>query len=103
MSTIKIRAKNKNGLTTVKALINHPMETGLRKNKKTSKMIPAHFIQQVACTHNGKTVLNADWGTAISKNPYLSFKLNNANKGDEIVLSWHDNLGNTDNQTSVIK
>ena len=103
MSTIKIRAKNKNGLTTVKALINHPMETGLRKNKKTSKMIPAHFIQQVACTHNGKTVLNADWGTAISKNPYISFKLNNANKGEQIVLSWQDNLGNTDNQTSIVK
>ena len=103
MSTIKIRAKNKAGLTTVKALINHPMETGMRKNKKTSKMIPAHFIQQVSCTHNGKKVLNANWGTAISKNPYLSFKLKGANKGDQLVLSWNDNLGNTDNKTSVVK
>ena len=103
MSTIKIRAKNKNGLTTVKALINHPMETGMRKDKKTSKMIPAHFIQQVTCTHNGKKVLNANWGTAISKNPYLSFKLKDANKGDQLVLSWNDNLGNTDSQTSVVK
>ena len=103
MSTIKIRANNKGGLTTVKALINHPMETGMRKDKKTSKMIPAHFIQQVSCTHNGKKVLNANWGTAISKNPYLSFKLTGANKGDQLVLSWNDNLGNTDSKTSVVK
>ena len=103
MSTIKIRAKNKNGLTTVKALMNHPMETGMRKDKKTSKMIPAHYIQQVNCTHNGKNVLLANWGTAVSKNPYLSFKFKGANKGDKLILSWKDNLGNTDSQASVIK
>ncbi|MCW8909086.1 MAG: thiosulfate oxidation carrier complex protein SoxZ [Gammaproteobacteria bacterium] len=103
MSTIKIRAKNKDGLTTVKALINHPMETGMRKDKKTSKMIPAHFIQEVSCTANGKKVLHANWGTAVSKNPYISFKLTGAGKGDQLVLSWKDNLGNTDSQTSVIK
>ena len=34
--SIKIRAKSKGGITTVKALITHPMETGLRKNKKLS-------------------------------------------------------------------
>ena len=103
MSTIKIRAKNQDGLTTVKALISHPMETGMRKDKKTNKMIPAHFIQEVSCTANGKKVLNANWGTAVSKNPYISFKLTGANKGDQLVLSWKDNLGNTDSQTSVIK
>ncbi|MCW8855359.1 MAG: thiosulfate oxidation carrier complex protein SoxZ [Gammaproteobacteria bacterium] len=103
MSTIKIRAKNKDGLTTVKALINHPMETGMRKDKKTSKMIPAHFIQEVSCTANGKKVLHANWGTAVSKNPYISFKLTGAGKGDQLVLSWKDNLGNSDSLTSVVK
>ncbi|HFC11378.1 MAG TPA: thiosulfate oxidation carrier complex protein SoxZ, partial [Anaerolineae bacterium] len=28
----------------------------------------------VTCTHNGKNVLTAYWGTAISKNPYMSFQ-----------------------------
>jgi len=73
--SIKIRAKVKGDTTVVKALISHPMETGLRKNKKTGKMIPAHFIQEVTCRHNGNDVLKANWGTAISKNPYLSFKI----------------------------
>ena len=43
--SIKVRAKVKDGITVVKALITHPMETGLRKDKKTGKKIPAHFIQ----------------------------------------------------------
>lgn len=103
MSTIKIRAKNKNGQTTVKALINHPMETGMRKNKKTKKLIPAHFIQEVNCSSNGKNVLAANWGTAVSKNPYLSFKFKNSNKGDKVTLNWKDNQGNTDSTTVVIK
>jgi len=71
---IRIRAKMKGGVAEVKALMSHAMETGLRKNKKTGKKIPAHFIQDVTCTHKGNTVLVASWGPAISKNPYLSFK-----------------------------
>ena len=103
MSSIKIRAKNKNGMTTVKALINHPMETGMRKNKKTGKLIPAHYIQELNVEHNGKVVLDAHWGTAISKNPYLSFRFKEGNKGDDIKLSWKDNKGNTDSTVGKIK
>ena len=37
--SIKIRAKASGGVTTVKALIKHSMETGTRKNKKTGENI----------------------------------------------------------------
>jgi sulfur-oxidizing protein SoxZ len=90
---IKIRATAKSGSTTVKALMSHKMETGLRKDKKTGKKIPAHFIQEVTCEHNGKTVLTALWGPAISKNPYLSFKFKGGAKGDTVKISWVDNKG----------
>ena len=102
MSSIKIRTKLKNDVAIVKALINHPMETGMRKNKKTGKMFPAHFINQVNVEHNGKNVLDAQWGTAISKNPYLSFKFRNAKKGDEVKLFWTDNLGKSDSLVAKI-
>ncbi|VAW52719.1 Sulfur oxidation protein SoxZ [hydrothermal vent metagenome] len=101
--SIKIRAKVKGDTTVVKALISHPMETGLRKNKKTGKMIPAHFIQEVTCRHNGNDVLKANWGTAISKNPYLSFKFNGAKKGDTLKMSWVDNKGDKDSVEAKIK
>lgn len=101
--SIKVRAKAKGDMTTVKCLINHPMETGLRKDKKTGKLIPAHFVQNVIATHSGNTVMTANWSGAISKNPYLSFKFSGAKTGDDLKISWTDNKGGSDSIVSKIK
>lgn len=100
---IKIRAKEKNGVVTVKALMTHSMETGRRKNKKTGELIPEHFIQEVQCQANGKTVLSTEWSSGISKNPYLSFKFKGSSKGDNVTISWTDNKGKTASAEAVIK
>ena len=102
MSSIKIRANASGGVTTINALISHPMETGTRKDKKTGEKIPAHFIQEVVCKHGDKTIMTAQWGAAISKNPYLSFKFKGGNAGDTVTLSWTDNKGNSDSAESAI-
>jgi sulfur-oxidizing protein SoxZ len=102
-SSIKIRAKVKKGEAKVKCLISHPMETGLRKNKKTGKLIPAHFIQEVVCEYNGKTVMNAQWNGTISKNPFLSFAFTGAKSGDKIKISWVDNTGKSDSTEAEMK
>jgi sulfur-oxidizing protein SoxZ len=70
------------------------METGRRKND-LGDVIPAHFIQLVTTTLNGVIVFEAQWGTGISKNPYLTFYLSNAKVGDKVGVTWHDNLGET--------
>ena len=105
--SIRIRARHKNGITTVKALISHPMETGLRKNSKTGKLIPAHFIQEVTATSTGadgqKTLMQAQWGTGVSKNPYVAFKYQGGNPGDKITLTWVDNQGKTGTGSTKIK
>ena len=103
MASIKIRAKAQDGVTTVKALISHPMETGLRKDSKTGKLIPAHHVTEVTAEHNGKQVILANWGGAISKNPYLSFKFKGAAAGDTIKLTWVDNMGKGDSAEAPIK
>ena len=103
MASIKMRAKVTDGVTTIKALISHPMDTGLVKDKKTGKVIPAHFIQEVVCIHKGTTVMTANWGPAISKNPYLSFKFSGAAAGDTVSLSWVDNKGEKDSADAAIK
>ena len=100
--SIRIRASGA-GETTVKALITHPMETGLRKNKKTGKKIPAHHIQTVSGKHNGKEVVVAEWGPAVSKNPYLSFQFAGAKKGDKVELTWTDNKGESSSTEVTIK
>jgi sulfur-oxidizing protein SoxZ len=102
MASIKIRAKVDGDVTTVKALISHPMETGLVKDKKTGQLIPAHFIQEVTCEHNGKNVLTALWGAAISKNPYLSFRFKGAKAGDTLKMSWVDNKGESDSTETKV-
>jgi sulfur-oxidizing protein SoxZ len=101
MSSIKMRAKAKGGVVTVKALMTHPMETGLRKDKKTGEMIPAHFISEVICESNGTKVLECLWSGGISKNPYLSFEYA-GNAGDELKLSWTDNKGGSDSETTKV-
>jgi len=68
------------------------METGQRKDAQ-GKTIPAWYIQNVTATHNGKTVLAAEWGPAVSKNPFLSFKFKGAQKGDKVQVTWIDNKG----------
>ena len=101
--SIKIRAKIKGDVTTVKALMNHPMETGLRKDSKTNKLIPAHFIKDVVAKSAGKTVMTAYWSGGVSKNPYLSFEFTGGKKGDEITISWTDNTGESDSASDKIK
>lgn len=101
MASTKIKAREKKGIVTVKSLMNHPMETGLRKDKKTGEKIPAHFINEVTCTSNGKTVFSCNWSGGISKNPYLAFKFAGS-KGDELTLSWKDNKGGSDTVTETV-
>lgn len=103
MASIKIRAKAKNGVTTVKTLMSHPMESGLRKDSKTGKKIPEHTITEVTAEHNGSLVMTANWSGGISKNPYLSFKFKGGAAGDKIKISWVDNKGEGDSLEAAIK
>ena len=89
---MRIRATTTNGVTEVKALMSHPMETGLRKDPSGAP-IPAHHIKNVTAKHNDKVVLNAEFGPSVSTNPYLAFKFNGGTKGDKLVVTWVDNKG----------
>lgn len=103
MAKIKIRAKEKNGIVTVKSLLKHPMETGNRKDKKTGNKIPAHYITEVNCEVNGKTVMKAYLGPGVSKDPYMSFDVKGAQKGDTVKLSWVDNKGESASGEATVK
>lgn len=104
VSSMKIRAKllAGNQVAQIKAIITHPMHTG-RGEDSAGKLIPAHFIQIVTIKHNDKPAIEMQLGTGISKNPYLTFHLNDAKLGDSIVIDWHDNLGKSGQaETTVI-
>jgi sulfur-oxidizing protein SoxZ len=99
---MKIRASMAGNAAEVKCLMNHPMETGLRKDAKTGAVVPAHHITNVTATLNGKPVLDAQWGGGISKNPYLAFKVAGAKAGDKVVVNWVDNTGDKNTAEATI-
>lgn len=89
---MKVRASLAGDVVEVKCLINHPMESGLRKDA-SGNAVPAHHITNLTAALNGKPVLDAQWGGGISKNPYLTFKVKGAKSGDKIAIDWIDNKG----------
>jgi sulfur-oxidizing protein SoxZ len=98
---MRIRAQAAGDKATVRVLMSHEMETGQRKDG-SGNIVPAHFISNVTVTHAGKTVLSAEWGPAISKNPYLQFKFQGGKKGDELTVTWLDNKGETRTDKATI-
>jgi sulfur-oxidizing protein SoxZ len=89
---MRIRAQVSGDKATVRVLMSHEMETGQRKDS-AGKLIPAWFIQEVSVAHNGKTVMTAQWGPAVSKNPFMQCVVRGAKAGDKITVNWVDNKG----------
>ncbi len=102
-SSIRIRTRLRDGITSVRAIIRHPMETGFRVDEETGETVPAHYIKLVTVKHDGTTVLSCDWSRAVSKNPYLAFEFAGASAGDRVELSWLDTEGQTDRAETVIE
>ena len=93
-NSIKVRTSVRNNTVTVRMLVRHAMEVGgVRTN---GERVAAHFIKEITCTHNGKTVMVGHWGAGIAKNPYLSFTIRDAAVGDELRIRWVDNQGGID-------
>ena len=89
---MRIRAQSAGDKATVRVLMSHEMETGMRKDA-AGKVIPAWYIQEVTAQLNGKTVMTAQWGPSVAKNPFLQFSVKGAKAGDKIAMSWTDNKG----------
>jgi sulfur-oxidizing protein SoxZ len=90
-------------MTTVQAILKHPMDTGHSRDPDTGDIIPAFFIETVTVHHGDKVIMTCDWGRAVSKNPYLSFAFSGAKAGDTLRISWQDSSGNKESKESVIQ
>lgn len=89
---MRIRAQAQGGKTQVRALLSHEMESGQRRDA-AGKTIAAWFIQSLTALHEGRVVLSAQWGPAVSKNPFLQFSFQGGKPGDKLQLRWVDNRG----------
>ena len=91
---MRIRAQASGDKATVRVLMSHEMESGQRRDA-SGKLVPAWHITEVTAALNGKQVLAAEWGPAVSKNPFLQFVIKGAKAGDKVAVSWKDNKGDS--------
>lgn len=91
---MRIRAKVEGTTASVRVLMSHEMESGQRKDA-AGALVPAMHITDVSASHNGKVVMTAEWGSAVSKNPFLQFNVKGAKVGDKIAVTWKDTKGDT--------
>lgn len=98
---MKVRATLKGDAADVRVLMNHPMETGQRKDP-SGKVIPLHFIQEVTVKLNGKTVLESQISQAVSRNPVFSFRVKGAKAGDKLEIAWLDNKGDRNSTETAL-
>jgi len=98
---MKIRAGLKGDVADVRVLMNHPMETGQRKDSD-GKMVPMHFIQNLTVKMNGKVLVEAQVSQAVSRNPVFSFRVKGAKAGDRLEISWLDNKGDRNSTETAL-
>jgi len=98
---MKIRASLVGDGTEVRVLMSHEMETGQRKDAQ-GRLVPAWFIQSVTVTHAGRTVLTAQFGPAVAKNPFLAFRFKGGARGDKVAISWVDSRGDKRSDEATI-
>ena len=98
---MKVRATLKGDAADVRVLMNHPMETGQRKDP-SGKVIPLHFIQEVTVKLNGRTVMEGQISQAVSRNPVFSFRVKGAKAGDKLEISWLDNRGDRNSAETAL-
>lgn len=85
----------------VKTLINHDMETGLRRDSN-GETIPRRIINRFTCEFDGALVVDVQMATAISTNPYMEFEAVVPNSGD-FVFTWYDDNGETYTATETFE
>lgn len=98
---MRIRAKLNGDEVEAKILVQHDMETGLRKAADGTK-IPAHFIKTLIVKYEDKVVLESVMGIAVSKDPFLSFTFKGGAKGGKLSVTWVDNLDESRTDTVTI-
>ncbi len=103
-SLIKIKPKKyKSGeIVKVSFMVMHPMETGLRKDKKTGKIVPAHYINEVKFMFDDKVFTTMKTWESLSTNPVFTINFKVPGKG-ELKVVYTDTQGEVNEKSKKIK
>ena len=103
-SLIKIKPKKfKDGeVVKVSFMVMHPMETGMRKDKKTKQIIPAKYINNVKFSYNGNVITTMNVWESLSTNPVFTTYMRINGKGN-LTVTYTDNTGEVNEKSKKIK
>ena len=103
-SLIKIKPKKyKDGeVVKVSFMVMHPMETGVRKDKKTKQIVPAKYVNSVKFTYNGKVITTLNVWESLSTNPVFTTYMRVNGKG-ELTVNYTDSTGESHEKSKKIK
>jgi sulfur-oxidizing protein SoxZ len=90
----------KGDVIEIRALIQHPMETGFRP-RGDGTMYSRDIISRFECVYDGETVFAADLHPALSANPFLAFSTV-ATVSGEVLLRWIDDKGRVQEERASI-
>jgi sulfur-oxidizing protein SoxZ len=101
-SKIRVKVKLKGDVAEVKSLMQHPMETGARRDPDTADLVPRHHITQLTFSNNDKPVMVVNCSTAVARDPFFSFSFKGASPGDKFTVAWVDNKGESDSIEKIL-
>ncbi|MGD9969829.1 MAG: thiosulfate oxidation carrier complex protein SoxZ [Sulfuricurvum sp.] len=79
----------------------HPMETGMRKDKDSGQLIPAHYINEVKFSFNDEVITKMVTWESLSVNPVLSISFKVPGEGT-LKVTAKDNKGDSVETTTKI-
>ena len=91
----------RNAAINIRALLSHPMTTGLSRDQ-AGIPIPAYFVNDVVVTYGGERVAHFEWSSGISRDPFVGFSLR-ATKEAPVTVTWKDNKGGVFTHSADIK
>jgi sulfur-oxidizing protein SoxZ len=75
----------------VRVLVQHPMETGYRRDLN-GQSIPMNVVDKLVCRIGGREVFSAELGTGMAANPYIAF-YTVVEQAGTVEVEWSDDRG----------
>ena len=86
----------------VRTFITHIMETGQRRDPKTSQFVPRLILNSFVAKFNGAEVFRLKLHPGMSANPFISFHMRVPGPG-ELELTWTEDTGERAIETAKLE
>jgi len=91
---------NQGEIIELKVLIQHPMESGYRRDSK-GEAIPRNILSEFECVYGKRIIFTGEFGPGMAANPILTFHAK-ASESGTITFRWTEQTGKVFEDTKTI-